>query len=361
MSENQNFASVPQPHHGARFFAAANSRAGFFNGYGAVFDALRRLYIIKGGPGTGKSRFMECVAAEAESLGYTVERIYCSSDPDSLDGVVIRELDTGLADGTAPHVLEAYRPGFRDELVNLGDFWKSEQLAADTAVIERLNEEKSACYARAYRLLGTAGEFDDLLDELLAPAILTDKLRKAARGFARRIPAGSADGITLRFTDAMSMKGLCHLPTLEESASDLIKLEDRAGIAHFVYAAYAEALLPRQRLLESRSPLHPAQMDGLLLPEIGLALVSDTHCAGKTPARTLHTRRFLDSDALASTRQLRRFCVKSRTALLKEACGALEEARNAHFALEELYSAAMNFRKKEEFTNKFITRLFKKK
>ena len=78
--------------HGAAFFAAMNTAEGFKSYFREIFDEFENIYIIKGGPGTGKSRFMKEVACRAEEKGLSVERFYCSSDPTSLDAVAISEL-----------------------------------------------------------------------------------------------------------------------------------------------------------------------------------------------------------------------------------------------------------------------------
>ena len=90
-------------------FAASNSAEGFRNYYGEIFtdDRIDRLYIVKGGPGTGKSHFMRAVARYARGRGYDAVEFYCSSDPTSLDGLLLTKEGSptiGFLDGTAPHV-----------------------------------------------------------------------------------------------------------------------------------------------------------------------------------------------------------------------------------------------------------------
>ena len=94
----------------------------FFN------DRITRRYRVKGGPGTGKSGFIRKVAALAEREGRSVEYYYCSSDPDSLDGAII-DSSTAIFDGTSPHSYDTVLPGAVDEIINLGDFWNSEELS----------------------------------------------------------------------------------------------------------------------------------------------------------------------------------------------------------------------------------------
>ena len=60
------------------------------HGFCGYFDRLcqepdRQMYLIKSGPGCGKSTMIRKIA-EASPL--PVQRIHCSSDPDSLDGAL---------------------------------------------------------------------------------------------------------------------------------------------------------------------------------------------------------------------------------------------------------------------------------
>ena len=48
---------------GVRLFAGANTAQGFYSFYPLLArDDLQRVFILKGGPGTGKSTFMEEIA-----------------------------------------------------------------------------------------------------------------------------------------------------------------------------------------------------------------------------------------------------------------------------------------------------------
>ena len=121
-----------------KYFASANSSEGFVNYFPAIFGGGRRLYVVLGGPGTGKSRFLREVVAR----GREVEEYYCSSDADSLDGVMIDGW-LGLVDGTAPHVWRTSSVGAFEQIVNLGEFWDARLLASARSEIEVLSEKKS--------------------------------------------------------------------------------------------------------------------------------------------------------------------------------------------------------------------------
>ena len=104
-----------------QYFLGANSPQGFYSLYDQLLppETANAIYIIKGGPGCGKSTLMRQVAAQAAQAGETVEYILCSGDPDSLDGVVLPRLKVALVDGTAPHVIEPKYPGMVEQYVNV--------------------------------------------------------------------------------------------------------------------------------------------------------------------------------------------------------------------------------------------------
>ncbi len=88
------------------FFVGANSGEGFQNLFPELVDVedTYDLMVLKGGPGVGKNTFMREIGRTMEQAGAMVEYLWCSGDPDSLDGVVLPELRCAVVDGTAPHV-----------------------------------------------------------------------------------------------------------------------------------------------------------------------------------------------------------------------------------------------------------------
>lgn len=87
------------------YFLGANTPGGFYSLMDKLLDPAkaRAIYILKGGPGCGKSTLMKQLGAWAEERGCACEYIWCSGDPDSLDGLILPDLAVAIADGTAPH------------------------------------------------------------------------------------------------------------------------------------------------------------------------------------------------------------------------------------------------------------------
>ena len=84
-------------------FPGSNTSAGFLSFYREGLKAIDNVFILKGGPGCGKSTLMRKIGLNMLERGYDVEFWQCSSDNDSLDGVVIPDISAAIIDGTPPH------------------------------------------------------------------------------------------------------------------------------------------------------------------------------------------------------------------------------------------------------------------
>ena len=137
------------------YFLGANSAKGFCSLYSDLCPPQNQnfLWVIKGGPGCGKSSFMRKIGKAAEEKGYDTEYILCSGDPASLDGVYIPQLQLGYVDGTAPHTLDVPYPGAHGLYLDLGQFYNRSALQERAAEIKEVNTQYKALYKKAYALL----------------------------------------------------------------------------------------------------------------------------------------------------------------------------------------------------------------
>ena len=348
------------------YFAASNSSNGFCSYYGECFDhpSVTRLYAIKGGPGTGKGYFLRAVARRAEEEGWRVEYIYCSSDPDSLDGLrIFRDSQCiALIDATAPHVYEPMHPGIREEIVNLGAFWNSDLLLAKREEIEKLQREKKSAYERAYRYLAGVDGMTQVADSLVAPYIKREKIATLAERLAKDIPNGSGFSSEPALIHSIGMKGRVGFDTYFAQAKRILRIEDCRGAGQYLMAAFG-ALAPAKgwRIRVSHDPILPDRPDGIFLCESGTALVlcSEEECL--FPHKQIRMRRFVETARMHAVREDLNHAERMKRAMLAGAITSLDEVRVAHFQLESLYSDAMDFSEKEAFTREFCEMLFSKK
>ncbi len=145
------------------YFAAANGYSGFRSYFDTVFKSEKydKIFVLKGGPGTGKSSILSSVLKHFYDLGCHTEAILCSSDTDSLDGAIIKNKgrSVALVDGTAPHERDATVPGAIDEIVNLGENWNETELQKKRDEILFFKDKKQLSYKNAYNHLQISGIF----------------------------------------------------------------------------------------------------------------------------------------------------------------------------------------------------------
>ena len=137
-----------------KYFLAANSCRGFVSKFEVNIRTDYKTYIIKGGPGTGKSSFMKKIAENANGKMILYP---CSSDPESLDGIFLEKQKILILDGTAPHTVDPKYPAVCENILNFGEFWDSEKLENKTEIIEITNQNK-ALHKTASRYILAAGE-----------------------------------------------------------------------------------------------------------------------------------------------------------------------------------------------------------
>ncbi|MBE7065092.1 MAG: hypothetical protein E7384_04675 [Ruminococcaceae bacterium] len=145
-------------------FLGSNTGKGFKSFYDDLLygsgycDPRQSVYIIKGGPGTGKSTFIKKVASMLEKSDCDIEMLLCSGDVKSLDGVTSKTGGITVVDGTNPHAIEPVCAGVHENIINLGDFWSRDILKHYADRIEKLTEKKKLMYKKAYHYLAAANE-----------------------------------------------------------------------------------------------------------------------------------------------------------------------------------------------------------
>ncbi len=158
------------------YYACANSARGFISFFDDNIKKLDKLYILKGGPGTGKSTLMKNIGSEWHKRGFDIEYIHCASDNNSIDGVIIPALSIGVVDGTAPHIIEPKAPGAIEDYVNLGAAWNSKKLELQKNKILDIKNKITSCYTNAYEYFRNGLKIHDEWEKIYIDNIDFNKL-----------------------------------------------------------------------------------------------------------------------------------------------------------------------------------------
>lgn len=340
-------------------FAAANTSKGFKSFYSEIFKApsVERRYIIKGGPGTGKSSFMKKIDAEAIARGSKVARYRCSSDPDSLDGIVI-DGKVAVIDGTAPHSEDTELAGARDEIIDLGAFWNSEALRKRRTEIERLSEKKSDCYRRAYRFLSACEELFLIDRSLVLKALKREKLERAVGRILSSVPRGEGARITTALACSFGMRGRVRFDSYERSAEKLYVIDDVHRTGHLFLRALITGALQREcPICVSYDPIHVSEPDAVYFCHTGDCFVIGDGEERDADVR-INMKRFVSAEGISEIRKELRSNKRVYEAMLSSAEETLARAGEYHFALEEIYSSAMDFEAQNAFCDELIKKIF---
>ena len=342
-------------------FAAANSGEGFISFYSDIFgnENIKRKYIIKGGPGTGKSYFMKKVAEFAKKRSAEIEYYRCSSDPRSLDGIIINK-SIAVIDGTSPHTVDTDLPGARDEIVNLGQFWNSQFLTENFDSIDRLVKEKSAAYKRAYRYLSASLELEEINMSRLLPCVLEKKMLGAVKRIIDRIPAGSGGRALAGIEDSIGMSGRVRFNSYLESANKVFVIDDYFNSAPLFLALVVKSGLVNENAMRvSYEPVSAKRLDAVYFSESGVCFVISKNIEDSSAydGSRINMKRFVDNALLDGVKGEIRSNFRIANALLEASCDVLADAGKYHFKLEEIYKQSMDFEAMTAFTERFCREL----
>ena len=343
----------------SKYFLASNSSEGFVSHFADNYDFIDgwRAYIIKGGPGTGKSSFMKYVVINAVDKGYSVELCPCSSDPDSLDGVIIKEKKIIILDGTAPHVVEPKLPGVCEEIINLGEFWRGDKLREKVKEIISVTNHNKKLHKTAAVYISAAGEL--MLDNYNLGTRFTN-VKKAERYGVRLaenlIPKQTKPSPKewVRFIGGVTPKGVVAFKkTGEDFYQNIIVIDDKYGVAaNVIMESVREIALERgYEIITLKNPfLASVITDHILIPKLSLAFVREyEYIKFGDNHRRIHARRFVDINVLREHRSRLTFNRRVMRELLQGAVDTLQKAKQKHDELEKYYINAMDFKAMTDF------------
>ena len=330
------------------FFAGANSGSGFQNLFSEIADLedTYDLMVLKGGPGVGKNTFMREIGRAMEAAGTPVEYLWCSGDPDSLDGVVVPEIRCAVVDGTAPHVIEPKYPAAVDRYVDLGRFYDLTAAKAAAEEVRARTREYQAAYARAYHCLRAARQVELAAAASVERTFDREKLERRTAGIiARELRrrGGERGRTARRFLGSITHRGyVWRFDSVDALCPRVYELDDSWELAGEALAVLHGAASEKGwDTIACCAPEDPSRLEHLLIPGLGLAFVTSrpNMAYGKKPFRRVR----VDAMAQPEGRARLRFQARMAALLRGEGVAALKEAKAGHDALEAVYNPYVDF------------------
>ena len=341
------------------FFPGGNTPLGFYSFYENILfpEEASRIFCLKGGPGTGKSTLMKDIGRYFEDKDYDIDYFWCSSDPDSLDGVVIKEPGVAVIDGTSPHVVDPKTPGAIDEIINLGECWNEEVLRYKKERIIKLNSNISACYDNAYLHLKEAQDKYKIIEENVAltngeelDTGISSIINSLIKGEKREGKCKSY------FGSAITYKGFVNkIDELRNNMEVSIVLNVPVGIrlSHILESIANDLINNGCSITKLYCPMNPNKLEHIILDDRTLAIftLNEYHKSINTGLKETIAMKvgydFIKEDLYDIAKD-------EFEESIENAMDYLVNAKKLHDSLEECYIPAMNFDKVNEIKEKSI-------
>lgn len=346
------------------FFLGANTPAGFFSIFNNLYSPHDGWFchILKGGPGTGKSTLMKKVAEKQSDC----EIIRCSSDPKSLDAVILKKSKTCIVDGTAPHVIDPVYPGVSDEIINLGEYWNKKQLKKSKKDIIKFCQENSRFHKISRRYLAAFGVAFESTARIIEENTNYEKLDSFCEKFSKKILKKlpkSKGSEKLRFLTSITPDGYILLQKAIISLCEkLIVIDDNFSVLGSYILKYLRkcALEKNYNIISCPCPFSPKEhLEALFITDLKIGIIVKNQNTSQNflneitlKPEKIYTKKFLNKEKISKNKNILAFNSKICKEFLKESISNLSNARKVHDKIEALYSKAMNYEKVNKIAQK---------
>lgn len=335
-------------------FPGGNTSKGFYSFYRYILsqDEARRIICIKGGPGTGKSTLMKKIAEHFNSKGYDVERHHCSSDNNSLDGVVIKGLNVAILDGTAPHVVDPVNPGAVDEILNMGQCWNEAGFEKFRKNIIDINKEVGRTFKRAYKYIGAARIIHDDWSTLNNEALNISKLnglKEQLKDDLFDTPVSNMGFDRHLFATAFTPNGIItFIDTLIDGYDNVIAFNGGPGTGKTEILDFlAKEAQKRGFYVEIyHDPLIPERIEHVLIPGLNTALITSNEINRKKfEGQQIDMDSMLNNFVINKNKAEAEKASETFYSLLNKGLEIIASAKILHDQMETYYIPNMDFKK----------------
>jgi Cdc6-like AAA superfamily ATPase len=355
-------------------FPGGNTAVGFYSLYESVLQGLDRLFILKGGPGTGKSSLIRYVGNTFKEKGYSIELLHCSSDNDSLDGLIIPSLNIGIVDGTAPHTIDPTYPGVVEEIIHLGECWDAHELQQHRAEIISLTDKTNAAFKNSYKHFAKAKEIHLEREAVYLKGMNFEKANKETEKLLESIFTKTSDKENKEpsqrhmFFGAATPTGVVNfIDNLTEDTETRVILKGRpgSGKSTLLKKIIAQAQDASYDTEVYHCGFDPNSLDMVLIPELKVAVLDGTAPHEIEASRKgdeildMYELCFdidIDSEYASDLEEI----VTRYKGQTKLGIESLAEAKRLHDKLEDIYVNAMDFDKVSERREYILEEILKR-
>ncbi len=352
------------------YFPGSNTTDGFYSFYEFLPYKCEKIYIIKGGPGTGKSTAMKKIGDCALEKGFKIEYHWCSSDNNSIDGIVIPDKKIAFFDGTEPHLTDPKYPGALEEILNFCQFWDEKVLKENKQEIISLNQKIKERFSATYNCLKIAGILDQEQNKYQKNLINKSLLTKLKNEIYKNINppqknSSKTSSIRKLFGSAITPQGqVSYINSLTKDIKNkyIIKGKPIIEKSKIIKEAGKKFQTKGYSLLYLYCGFNPEYINTLIIPELDTVLINKTKLDKSLQAtkstkifnlnETLHPEKISNYSKRINDLNL------NYNKFINKAVNNLSKAKSLHDQLENIYIKAMDFKLVDNKINDLIEDIF---
>ncbi|HSH36391.1 ATP-binding protein [Schnuerera sp.] len=344
-----------------RMFPGGNTSQGFYSFHDNIIGSNKNmLYILKGMPGGGKSSLMKYIAEKVLKEGYNVEYHHCPSDPESIDGIVIEELNIGIVDGTAPHIIDPVYPGLVDRLIDLGQFIDVRKLSdsKNQIINAKLNNKKA--YGKAFAYFKAAKIVHEIIEEGNKTGVDFNRVNMETKLLIDEIIDKKPNDIKVSFkerhlfSNANTPQGFVdYTEFILEGIQTIYYLQGEIGTGKstLLNRLIEECKIRGYHIEIYHNSTIPEKIESLIIIDLNICITSNKYGI-KYADKKIDLNKYFD-DRIKNSEDYNTYKL-----LIKKATDSLANASENHQILEKVYKPAVNYsgvnRIREELLNEIL-------
>lgn len=348
-----------------KMFPGGNTSKGFKSFFDYVIPKdVNIIFCMKGGPGVGKSSLMKKVAKDMLSRGYDVDLYPCSSDPESLDAIVIKKLGVVMLDGTAPHIVDPKNPGAIDEILDLGQCWNRKEIEKNKKELLECNKEVSRFFKVGFNYFEAAAPiaYDietkniDSMNFGEINLITSNLIEEIFSGFK---PSNRNNEVKHYFGSALSPIGhVEYTDTVLEDISKVYYIEGSLGTGKTtILNRVANSAMEKGLDVEIlHAPLLPEKIETIVIKELDLAITTSKLFKDNN-VKSINLNEYMDSKKQDHYKDELIYNQKILDELVNYGLLNIKRAKLQHDKLEEFYVPNMNFDEVNKIKDLVISRI----
>lgn len=355
----------------SNYYADANTAKGFYSLKTSNLEGLKKVFILLGGPGTGKSTLIKNIAFFFEKQGLDTQKLHCPLENNALSGVIIPKIKCAIVNGTPPNYFELNALGVIEEYIDLS-------IAIDKGMLNKYYKEifekgyqKKQKLDLAYKTFNDALKIHDEWEDIYISNMDFKKAEHLAKEMNHKIfgnkDANKKSILRERFLGAATPNG--PVDFIEDLTKNIekryfIKGRPGTGKSTFLKSVLAQGINKGFDLEVYHCGFDPDSLDMIIIPELDIAIYDSTspheHFPKRAQDEILDMYEELVIPGTDEKYSLELTSIKSQyNAKIADGTNYLKRAKLLNDELKKYYLRATDF-KKIDMLQKSITDFFEK-